>query len=90
MKGLSSAIGGLMKARSKSTRWRIGHGEDCDGDAGVNHERRDEHATNRQFGEAVHHGLVDQLGRRPKPMVSIRNAAQLRSAVAMRAAAWLS
>ena len=66
------------------------HGEDCNGGARVDHERRDEHAADRQFREAVHHGLVDQLGRRPKALMSIRNAAQFRSAVATRAAAWLS
>ena len=62
-------------------------GEDCNSAARVNHERRDEHAADRQFAEAVHHGLVDQLGRGPKGLVSIRNAAQIKSAVAVRAAA---
>jgi hypothetical protein len=52
-----------------------------------NGDQNDEHAADRQFAEAVHHGLVDQLGRRPKGLVSIKNAAQIKSAVAVRAAA---
>ncbi len=32
---------------------RTQHGEDRDGGARVNHERRDEHPADRQFGKAV-------------------------------------
>src|SRR6266853_2007251 len=63
--------GDLGSTGKRSFRYVVG--------ARLNQERSDEYAADRQFGEAVHHDVVDRCGSRPKGLASIKKATQIKS-----------